>query len=141
MKELIELFIKHKRYLQGVSENTVYHYSLCFKAWADIHGDTMPDKQNINEWLIKLREGGIPAPGCDACARGFNAFLTWLYEEGHTPELLKVKRAKLEKKVIKTFSEAEARAVISYRSKDKIELRTHTMILVALDTGRGLMSY
>jgi integrase/recombinase XerD len=135
MKELIAEFVRHKRFLQGVSENTVYFYSLCFKAWEDIHGDSLPDKQNINEWVIRLRERGTTPNTCDAYARGFNAFLNWLHQEGHIPELLKVKRPKLEKKVMKVFTEAQLRAVVGYRPKNEIELRTHTLILVALDTG------
>lgn len=135
MKQLIDEFMRHKRFLQGVSENTVYYYSLCFKAWEDIHGDTLPDKKNINEWVIRLRERGTSPNAVDAYARGFNSFLAWLHTEGHLSEPLKVKRPKLEKKVMKVFTEAELRALVSYKPKEETERLTHTLMLVALDTG------
>jgi hypothetical protein len=34
LNDLVSLFYKHKRYLTGVSENTIYFYSVCFKAGA-----------------------------------------------------------------------------------------------------------
>lgn len=135
MKELIEQFVKHKRYLVGVSENTIYFYSVCFKAWSDIFGDTLPDRSNVNEWVIRLRERGTSANGCDAYIRGFNSFLSWLHSEGHIEETIRIKKPKLEKRVMKTFSDKELQAVISYKPKDKYELRTHTLMLVAMDTG------
>lgn len=48
LNQLIEQFCKEKRYLQGVSENTIYYYEVCFAAWKQVMSEALPDKININ---------------------------------------------------------------------------------------------
>lgn len=74
--------------------------------------------------------------GCaDARIRGINPFLTWLYENDLINENLKIKKPKLEQKVMKTFTESLVSSIIKYTEKipkDKYELRLHTLLLLLL---------
>jgi integrase/recombinase XerD len=97
--------------------------------------DSPIDKLSINQFVIGMREAGRSPAACDAYIRGFNVFLSWLHENGHLPEKLAIKRLKLEKRVMKTFSDAQLKALVKYRPKKFHEQRTHAMMLVALDTG------
>lgn len=50
-----------------------------------------------------MREAGTSSGCVDAYTRGINPFLTWLYENDCLTDHLKVKRAKVEQRVMKTF--------------------------------------
>jgi integrase/recombinase XerD len=134
LNDLFAQFLKEKRYLQNVAENTIYFYELCFTAWTQTMGEGGVTKSSINQWVVKMREAGRSAATCDAYIRGFNAFLSWLHENDHI-EKLSIKRLKLEKRVMQTFSEAQLKGLVHYKPKTAFERRTHVMILVALDTG------
>lgn len=67
--------------------------------------------------------------------RGINPFLTWLYENDLISENLKIKKPKLEQKVMKNFTDSQISAIINYKPKDKYELRLHNLLLLLLDTG------
>lgn len=82
-----------------------------------------------------MRESSKSPATYNAYARGFNSFLTWLKANEYTTEQLRIKKSKVEKKVMKTFSDTDLKAIIAYRPKDWFELRTHTMFIVAFETG------
>jgi integrase/recombinase XerD len=132
---LFAQFLKEKRYLQNVAENTIYFYERCFIAWKQTMKEEGITKLSINQFVIGMREAGRSPAVCDAYIRGFNVFLSWLHENGQIPEKLAIKRLKLEKRVMKTFPEASLRAIINYRPKGFYEYRTHAMIMASLDTG------
>jgi integrase len=50
-------------------------------------------------------------------------------------EHIKVKRPKVEQRVMKTFSEAELKAIVSYKPRDFHEARMHAMLCLIIDTG------
>lgn len=133
LNELVELFIREKKYLKGVSDATLSFYRDCFKAWRDVVGDSLPDKINVNEFVIRLRERGTSPSSVDAYSRGFNSFLSWLHENGG--EKLRIKRQKLEQRVLKPLTEEELKKIVSYKPQTATERRTHTLVLLALDTG------
>lgn len=131
-QSLFNQFCKEKLYLQNVSQHTLEFYKYSFKAFNLTEPLT---KSQLTERVTSMREAGKTAACVDAYTRGINSFLTWLYTEGHISEPLKVKRAKLEKRVMQTFNDKQLQAIISYKPKDKYELRTYHMMLIALDTG------
>ena len=91
-------------------------------------------KLSITKFVIKMREDGRTPATCNAYIRGFNVFLTWLHENGEI-EKLAIKRLKLQKRQMKTLTDAQLKAIINYKPKDKFEKRTYVMILTSIDTG------
>jgi hypothetical protein len=83
-------------------------------------GDSEITKLSINQFVIGMREAGRSPATCDAYVRGFNVFLSWLFENGQIPEKLAIKRLKLEKRVMKTFSEAQLNKLSSSRMKAEL---------------------
>jgi integrase/recombinase XerD len=129
--EAFELFIKEKRYLQNVSKHTIAFYERSFKAF----GLESFSNESLKVRVIELREAGMSAACVDAYIRGINPFLTWLYENVYTDEHLRVRRIKFEQKVIKTFTEAQVKAIVNFKPKDFYEKRLHTLLLFLADTG------
>lgn len=135
MKDWFDKFLKEKRYLGNCAHNTILYYERCFIAWTQTMGDQEATKSSVNEFVVKMREAGKSPACCDAYVRGFNVFLSWLYESELIRHRLVIKRLKLEKRVLKTFTDAQVSAIINYKPKDKFEKRLHVLLLLLLDTG------
>jgi hypothetical protein len=76
MKEF-ELFIKEKRYVQNVSENTIESYQRGFNMFTK-HGFDLEklSKVYFMEIVTSMRETGMTASCADAHVRLINPFLT-----------------------------------------------------------------
>src|SRR5687767_8200650 len=100
----LELHFKHflneKRYISNASHNTILFYEQSFKAFSLQSPLT---KTQLNERLSLLRQQGMSAGCCNAYIRGINSFLTWLWENEHLTERIKVKLLKSEARIMKTF--------------------------------------
>ncbi|MGI8468348.1 MAG: site-specific integrase [Pyrinomonadaceae bacterium] len=108
MDKEFELFLREKRYVQNVSENTLEYYRVCFRAfknYAEIKTVDEISKPELINFVANMREKGLTPAGTDAYIRGFNPFLTWLHDNEYTREHFKIKRLKLEERVMKTFTD------------------------------------
>jgi site-specific recombinase XerD len=108
---------------------------VAFKKYLEVDAIDELNKTELIKLVVNMREQGLSAGNTDAYIRGINPFLTWLYENELTAEHFKIKKQRLEKKVIKTFSETQIRAIINYKPKDYYEKRLHCILLMMLDTG------
>jgi len=133
--ELFERFIREKTFLNNVTPKTVSFYRQSFKAYKQTVGEVMPDRFILNDFVIKLRERGMAATGANVYIRGVNSFLSWLWENGHTGERLKIKQLKEEQKIIQTYSEDQIRVFINWRPKDWIDWRLYALLMTLIDTG------
>lgn len=133
MKELFERFLQEKKYLKNCSENTLIFLTVAFKAlnkYVEI-----PTKESLQTWVIKSREAGKTPGGINAHIRGINSFLTWLYENGHTPERLKLKQLKQEQRVLKSFSDEDLKKILNWKPKLFSQCRLHALLCTLIDTG------
>jgi integrase/recombinase XerD len=82
-----------------------------------------------------MRQRGLTAGGCNVRIRAVNSFLTWLHEEGHLPERLRIKVLRAECRSISTFNDADVRRLMLFRPKGHNQLRAWTIAVVMLDCG------
>jgi integrase/recombinase XerD len=138
MDALFELFLREKRYVKNVSEHTLEFYRYAYKA---LKGNLGPvaladlGKPHLINFVATMRERGLSANTSDAYIRGINPFLTWLFENGHTTQHLKIPRIKIEQRVMRSLTETQLRAIVSYKPQDDVERRVHSLVLLLLDTG------
>jgi len=88
MKELFDLFVKERIYLKGVTKRTVDFYGNAWSAFSKHH--SVPSCQSLKDFVTNMRKAGIKPVSCNSGISCINAFLKWLKEEGHHPELLKI---------------------------------------------------
>lgn len=133
---LFAQFVKEKTFLLNVTPKTIRWYHQSWNAFTrNVGTPEILDRFVLNEFVIKLRESGINATSCNVYICGINSFLTWLWENNHHGERLKVKYLKEEKKVIQTFTDAQIKALVSWKPKDWHEQRLHALICTIIDTG------
>ena len=132
---LFEQFVKEKRFLHNVTNNTVIWYWQSWKAFKRSVGADSVDKQLLTELVMKLRESGISATSVNDYTRAINSFLSWLHENGHTSEHLKIKQLKEEKKVIQTFKDEHLKALLNWKPKGFYEWRLYALVCLIVDCG------
>ena len=129
---LFEEFLQEKTFLNNLAPKTLAFYRQSFNAFAL----TFPVTQNqLNSTVVRLRERGMSPSGLNCYARGINVFLAWLSESGHVFERLKVKKLKCEEKQMRTFSDAQIRAILNCKPKTKAEHRLLALLTLLVDTG------
>jgi integrase/recombinase XerD len=133
--KLFDTFINHRRYVDNYSENTIATYVQAMRAWRRVLGESDIDKQTIKDFVIEMRKANISPASCNVYIKAFNGFLNWLLENEYISESLHIKHLKTEKKIIKPFSDAHLKALISFKPKKYSELRLHVLLLLLIDTG------
>ena len=71
MHPSFEQFIKERQYLTNVTPLTIEWYVHSFK-W--LHSDT-PTQNELKEAVLRIREKGLKATGCNSAIRAINSYL------------------------------------------------------------------
>jgi integrase/recombinase XerD len=120
-------FIRERQYLHNVSPATVEWYTHAFK-W--LRSETPTDAE-LKDAVIRMREKGLKASGCNSAIRAINAYLKW---SGSPHRVLYLKE---EFRVLPTFTLPAIKKLLCYRPKptNLYQRRLQLLILVLMDTG------
>lgn len=132
---LFSQFIREKQFLSGISPRTVKAFIDCKRAYLRTVGDELPNKLNIKDFLIKLQESGISISTVNYYVRTLNSFLSWMFENEMTEEKLRLKPLKEPEKSVKTFTDEQLKALVSWKPQRFTGHRLYTMICLIIDTG------
>jgi integrase/recombinase XerD len=138
LETLFKDFVREKHYIVNVSPHTVDWYKESFRKFCKYHpGLLLSDlsKSSLGQMMCTMREKGLRPEGINVSMRAMNSFFTWLFENEHTPERLRIKPLKTETKVIATFNEAQLKALLSWKPKKYAEKRLHCLYSLLIDTG------
>ena len=134
LEKLFADFLREKEYSDNLSPRTIKYQGWVFNRWRDLVGQ-FPDKSNVKEFVIKLNESGISPFTVNSYIRGFNSFLTWLHENEHTAEHLKIKKIKTGKRGVKIYSDLELKKILAFRPKTFADKRLYAIICLMIDCG------
>jgi Site-specific recombinase XerD len=132
--ELFESFIRERRYLSNLSEGTLTYYREVFNNFSKEGAFNPLSKQSLTNTIIKFKERGVKVGAINTYVRGINVFLRWLSENGHC-ELLRLPPLKGEQRILRSLTDAELKAILSYKQKNRTERRLHTILCVLTDAG------
>jgi integrase/recombinase XerD len=82
-----------------------------------------------------MRKSGLSNGGCNVYIRSMNSFLTWLHQNGHIREPLKLTQLKVEKRILKPLTDQELKIIFAFRPASFTERRLIALLSVLLDTG------
>ena len=105
------------------------------KGVVDIEGVT---PQYIKQFLMAMKAKGITVNYFNDLLKAYKVFFRYAFEEGYTETLVteKIKNAKNEKVIIRTFSDSEIKRLMNFYSGNKyLDVRNKTMIMMFVDTG------
>lgn len=136
LDQLFDYFCKEREYVKNSSRHTILFYKASYKKFKESLGDDIDlSKDHLNRFILNMREKGIKPETCNVHIRGLNSFLSWLFENEHISEKLKIKQLKTEQKVMKTFTDQHVKAMFSYKPKSFTEHRLHALLCLVMDTG------
>ncbi|HEY2038242.1 MAG TPA: hypothetical protein VGG95_01165, partial [Edaphobacter sp.] len=130
-----EQFIRERQYLNNVSPRTIQWYR---ESLAVLPCES-PTQEQLIDVVMKMRERGRKATGCNVTIRAINAYMHWdsgaKRKCGPGCEHPRVQELKEPKEILPTFSEAHIKRLITAKPKGKYQRRTHMLVLFLLDTG------
>lgn len=130
-----DLFIRERQYLHNVSVNTAtwYQHSL---AWLP---NESPSADELKTMVIKMREKGRAATGCNSVIRAVNAYLHWnaAGDVKCSPacQHLRIPALKEPQVILPSFTAPQIKLLVRWKPKGKFQRRLHLIILFLLDTG------
>jgi integrase/recombinase XerD len=133
LEKLFAAFLREKKYLKGVTAATLRIYSLSWLAFQRHNGQLT--KSGVKEFMVSMIENGAKPGTANCYARCLNSFLTWLAENGHTPERLRVPLTKQPKRVLKTYTPEEVERIIRHKPKSQTGKRIMAILFLLIDTG------
>jgi integrase/recombinase XerD len=118
-------FINERQYLHNVTPATVEWYTHAFK-WLRTES---PSQDELKDTVMRMREKGLKATGCNSAIRAINAYLKWAASDQRIAQL---KEPQL---VLPTFSVAQVTRLIGSKPGNFYQRRLHLIVLMLLDTG------
>jgi integrase/recombinase XerD len=138
MQPRFEQFIRERQYLTNVSPATLEWYKHSFK-WLRTES---PTEDELKDAMVRMREKGLKATGCNSAIRAINAYLHWSTAGADVKcspacKHLRVAQLKEPQLILPTFTTAQVARLANWKPKVKIfwQRRLHLLILVLLDTG------
>jgi integrase/recombinase XerD len=125
MEPRFEQFIRERLYLHNVSPATVEWYTHSFK-WLRTEA---PTQDELKDAVLRMREKGLKATGCNSAIRAINAYLKW------TESSLKIPQMKEPQIVLPTFAAAQVQRLIAWKPRGRCQRRLYLLVLFLLDTG------
>lgn len=137
ISNLFKTYIKDRKYLGGLSQETLDSYVDVYKRWIKYIGDEMPTAQNLQDWVIAMSEAGLKPTTINISIRSWNVFLNWMFEMEHIKKLYKLQKVKEPKRKMKAISEEDVEKILKWRpnTKDRMETRLYAMMCILADTG------
>jgi integrase/recombinase XerD len=129
-------FIHERQFLSNVSPSTLEWYKYSFK-WLRTES---PSQEELKEAVLRMREKGLKATGCNSAIRAINTYLHWANAGSEVkcspackhPKIAQLKEPQL---VLPTFTEQQIRLLVAWKPEGKYQQRLHLLIMFLLDTG------
>jgi integrase/recombinase XerD len=118
-------FSRERQYLSNVAPTTLEWYKHSFK-WLP---SECPTQDELKDAVLRMREKGLKATGCNSAIRAINAYLKW------SGSPLKIAQLKEPQLVLPTFTAQQIRLLVTCKPKGKYQRRLHLIVLFLLDTG------
>ena len=118
-------FLREKQYLENVSPNTLRWYKHALK-WLP---NESPDERALKDMVIRMREAGLKATGCNAAIRAINSYLRW----SGSPH--KVQQVREPHTVMPTFTLEQVKLLLAFKPTTDFEKRLHLLVMILFDTG------
>ena len=140
LKTLFDQFKKELKYLRNLSELTIKSYQEAFDRW-QIHVGEIPTEKNLSQFVIGMREAGLSITTCNIYIRSINSFITWLKENGHSPQTFsngkpfKLAKHAEEKKQLRVFDDADIHKILSFKPSGRNDHRIYALVCTLIDTG------
>jgi integrase/recombinase XerD len=128
-------FVRERRYLHNVSPATISWYVHAFK-WLPSES---PTQAELKDAVVRMRERGLKATGCNAVIRALNAYMHWSSGAerkcGAGCTHPRIAQLKEPQNILPTLTEAQVKLLVNWKPLSFHDRRLHLLALLLLDTG------
>src|SRR5580765_7269448 len=124
-------FVRERQYLHNVSPATLEWYKHSFR-WLLSES---PTQEELKDAVVRMRENGCKATGCNSAIRAINAYLRWSGARTADGSALKIPPLKEPQLILPTFSASEVALLLKWKPRTRCQRRLHLLVLFLLDTG------
>jgi integrase/recombinase XerD len=128
-------FIRERQYLTNVSPATLEWYEHSLK-WLRTES---PSDAELKDTVVRMREKGRKATGCNSVIRAINAYLHWQSAGerkcGPGCQHLRIPQLKEPQLILPTLTVQQVAILIHWKPKNFYQRRLHLLMLLLLDTG------
>jgi integrase/recombinase XerD len=136
-------FVRERIYLNNVTPKTREWYETAWKAFARFQSTEPPrspdvpviTRNDLQRFVVHLRERGVKPVSCNCWLGAMNAFCAWLHAQGILSEPLRLRRQKLERRLLRLHDQSAIRALLQFKAKDYVHWRIYAVVCTILDTG------
>jgi len=123
--ERFSQFIRERQYLHNVTPSTIAWYKNSLR-WLPSEA---PSQNELKDAVLRMREKGLKATGCNSVIQALNAYLKW------SGSPLRVPRMKAPQFAPPTFTTAQVARLVRWKPRGRCQHRLHVLVLILLDTG------
>jgi integrase/recombinase XerD len=120
-----EQFIRERQYLHNVTPATVDWYRDSLR-WLPVES---PSQEDLKAVVMRMRETGRKATGCNCTMRAINAYLKWSGSPLKAPPL------KEPQVILPTFTASQVARLVNWKPGGFYQQRLYLLTLILLDTG------
>ena len=120
-----EQFIRERQYLHNVSPATDSWHTHNLK-WLL---SKSPTEDELKQVVLRMRQKGLRATGCNSAIRSINAYLKW------SGSPLKIQQMKEPQVVLPTYSTKQLQLILGWKPRNLTGHRLSTLIALLADTG------
>jgi integrase/recombinase XerD len=124
-------FTRERQYLHNVSPATLEWYKHSLR-WLPTE---LPSQDELKNVVIRMREKGLKATGCNSAIRAINAYLRWSGARTANGSALKIPSLKEPQLILPTFDASEITLLLKWKPRTRCQRRLHLLVLFLLDTG------
>ncbi len=119
LEKLFNDYINAGIYLKGWSPKTAIVYRRAFSSFQQSVPEVMsiPTKAQLETWVVSRRKAGVTPAGINIYIRAMNALCSWLKEEGHASENIRLKQIRVPQTQLVIFSERQVQAILAVKPK------------------------
>jgi site-specific recombinase XerD len=132
LHSLFAQFKREKQFLNGVTSATIRSYDksrLAFVAHRDCTCLPYLNESSLKALRVSMIASGLKQGAANSYARSINSFLSWLFENGHTAQHLRIPLTKQPKRVLKTYTPEEVSSIVSHKPKSFTGRRVMALLL------------
>jgi integrase/recombinase XerD len=118
-------FLRERQFLHNVTPATLEWHKHSLK-W--LRTET-PTQDDLKDAVVRMREKGLKATGCNSAIRSINAYLKW------SGSSLKISQLKEPQLVLPTLTPQQIRSLVTWKPRGFYRRRSHLLVLFLLDTG------
>jgi integrase/recombinase XerD len=124
-----------KEYVCGLSKTTLKGYRVTWRTFDRLVKEPEITKGTFLRFVKEAKDFGLKTKSINTHISVLNSFLTWLSENGHKPENIRIKKLKAKRTIQPSYTDDELLKIARWKPGTWAQTRLKMIVLTLMDTG------